>query len=224
MSGIRTLFVLLGLMAAVSVSLPVLAQAAEPAHADAGHGPEEHGGKEHGADDHGHAAKGPMTADKADVDLAVWTIVTFVVFLVVLTKAAWKPLTEGLDKRERSMRDSLAAAEEAQAKAESLLAKHQAQLAETANQVRAMLDEARRDADQTKQMIITEAQQSAEANTQRALADIEQARTAALTELFELVSKTVSSATEKVIGRSLSAEDHDRLVRESLSGLTNLKA
>jgi F-type H+-transporting ATPase subunit b len=219
MSGIRTLFVLLGLFTAVSVSLPVRAQAAEPAHADA-----EHSSGGNGAGDHGHAPKGPMTADKADVDLAVWTIVTFVVFLLVLTKAAWKPLTEGLDKRERSMRDSLAAAEEAQAKAESLLAKHESQLAETANQVRAMLDEARRDAEHSKQAILTEAQQAAEATTQRALAEIEQARTTALTELFEMVSKTVSGATEKVIGRSLSPEDHDRLVRESLAGLTNLKA
>lgn len=190
---------------------PAAAAAGEHGHGDAGHG-----------DSHGQ--RGPMTADKADVDLAVWTIVTFIVFLVVLTKAAWKPLTEGLDKRERSMRDALAAAEEARVKAEQLLTKHEAQLAETAAQVRAMLDEARRDAEASKQQIISDAQKAADANTQRALAEIEQARATALTELFELMSKTVTNATEKVIGRTLSGEDHDRLVRESLSGLTNLKA
>lgn len=196
---------------------PPAAATGDHGHADGGHGDGGHG-------DAGHAPAGPMTANKADVDLAVWTIVVFIVFLLVLTKAAWKPLTEGLDKRERSMRDALAAAEEARVKAEQLLSKHEAQLAETAAQVRAMLDEARRDADASKQQIISDAQKAADANTQRALAEIEQARAAALTELFELMSKTVTNATEKVIGRALSPEDHDRLVRESLSGLTNLKA
>jgi len=192
--------------------------------ADDAHPPAAQGEEHPPAGDHGHGQRGPMTADKADIDLAVWTVVTFVVFMLVLTKAAWKPLTEGLDKRERSMRDSLAAAEEARVKAEQLLSKHESQLAETAAQVRAMLDEARRDAETSKQQIITDAQKAAEANTQRALAEIEQARATALNELFDLMSSTVSNATEKVIGRALSPEDHDRLVRESLSGLTNLKA
>jgi F-type H+-transporting ATPase subunit b len=212
MTGLKSLVWLAAMLAGLGFAMgaPVWA---EEAHPPAAHG-----------DDHGHGQPGPMTADKADIDLAVWTVVTFVVFLLVLTKAAWKPLTEGLDKRERTMRDSLAAAEDARVKSEQMLAKHESQLAETAAQVRAMLDEARRDAETTKQQIIAEAQSAAEANTQRALAEIEQARSTALNDLFALVSNTVSNATEKVIGRALSPEDHDRLVKESLSGLTNLKA
>ena len=46
-----------------------------------------------------------------DVDLAIWTLITFVVFMFVLKKLAWGPIIEGLQKRESSMFDNVAAAE-----------------------------------------------------------------------------------------------------------------
>src|SRR5437868_1582274 len=40
-------------------------------------------------------------------DLGIWTIVIFLLLLVVLWKAAWKPMLEGLHKREASIRGSV---------------------------------------------------------------------------------------------------------------------
>jgi F-type H+-transporting ATPase subunit b len=166
---------------------------------------------------HGHEApKGPMTATKPDIDLAIWTLVTFGTFLFVLSKVAWKPLVDGLDKRELSIRDDLAAAEDARHRAEKMLAEHQAKLGDTANEVRAMLDEARKDAEHTKNDIVAAAQKEAEASKQRALVEIEQAKDQALNDLFEVMARTVSAATEQVVGRALSGEDQDRMIREAV--------
>lgn len=187
----------------------LMARAADAPAGDHGHAAGEAG--------HGHEApKGPMTATKPDIDLAIWTLVTFGTFLFVLSKVAWKPLVDGLDKRELSVRDDLAAAEDARHRAEKMLAEHQAQLANTANEVRAMLDEARRDAEHAKTEIVAAAQKEAEASKQRALAEIEQARDQALNDLFETMARTVSAATEQVVGRALSGDDQDRMIREAV--------
>src|SRR5438876_1655766 len=41
------------------------------------------------------------------LDLAIWTVVVFVILVVVLSKFAWKPMLEGLRKREESIRGAL---------------------------------------------------------------------------------------------------------------------
>ncbi|HEY0984523.1 F0F1 ATP synthase subunit B family protein, partial [Schlesneria sp.] len=94
---------------------------------------------------------------------------------------------------------------------------HELKLAKVQEEVREILAEARRDAEHTKQEILATAQKEADASRQRAIADIERSRDQALTELFDFVSTNVVNATENVIGRSLSGDDHDRLVKEALS-------
>ena len=54
-----------------------------------------------------------MTATEQDVDLAIWSLITFCVFAFVLKKYAWGPLIGGLDKREGGVLDNIAAAEAA---------------------------------------------------------------------------------------------------------------
>ena len=48
-------------------------------------------------------------------DLALWTAVVFLCLLAILWKFAWKPIAEGLDKRERNVADQIAQAEAANA-------------------------------------------------------------------------------------------------------------
>src|SRR5262245_29807260 len=78
-----------------------------------------------------------------DTDLAVWTFVVFFVLLAVLAKFAWGPITEALDKRERHIAENIAAAQRAQDDARNMLAGYERKLAGAADEVRAMLEEAR---------------------------------------------------------------------------------
>jgi F-type H+-transporting ATPase subunit b len=150
-------------------------------------------------------------------DLALWSLVTFVLFVAILARFAWKPLIAALDKREARIRDDIAAAEEARVKAEQMLAEHAQTLAKIQDEVRAILAEGRRDAERAKQEIITEAQKEAEASKQRALHEIGKARDAALKDLFDVVASQVAQATEHVLGRSLTGADQDRLIDEALA-------
>src|SRR5262249_54714150 len=124
----------LGIAALIGRTEPPLLSAAPAVEAEPGHG-------------EGEATPGPMTATRDDADLALWSLITFLIFLAVLKKYAWGPLIEGLDKRETSVLDNIAAAEAARVKAEKMLAEHAAKLEKVQDEVREIIAEARRDAE-----------------------------------------------------------------------------
>ena len=61
--------------------------------------------------------------------LIIWTIVTFLVAMLILRRYAWKPLLGALAAREEKIRSQLEQAEHAQAEAQRLLEEHQRALA-----------------------------------------------------------------------------------------------
>lgn len=150
-------------------------------------------------------------------DLAVWSFITFLVFLVVLRKFAWSPLIGALDQREHRMKQALADAESSRIKAEAMLAEHAKKLEKVQDEVKEILAEARRDAEHTKHDIVATANKEAEATRKRAVEDIEHARDLAMKELFDFVSSNVIGATEHVLGRALTDGDQTRLVQEALN-------
>ena len=115
------------------------------------------------------------------------------------------------------MKQVLADAESARVKAEGMLAEHAKKLDQVQDEVKAILAEARRDAEHTKSEIVAAANKEAEATRKRAVEDIEHARDLAVKELFDFVSSNVIGATEHVLGRALSNDDQSRLVQEALS-------
>jgi F-type H+-transporting ATPase subunit b len=169
----------------------------------------------HGAEE-AHGKSSPITWDS---DLALWSLISFSVLLLILWGTAWRPLTTGLDRREARIRQDIADADAARVKAERMLAEHEQRLARTQDEVREILAEARRDAEHTKQEILETAQRETEAMRQRAVLEIERSRDHALSELFDYVARNVADATEHVLGRSLTDQDQDRLVQEALAQL-----
>ncbi len=205
----------IGLLLTVALCLGVVpAFAADEKHpegaaAGAGDAADAHGG-------HGEAhEKGLPMNFKAD--LALWSLVTFLLFVMVLGKFAWAPLATALDQREAGIRKDIADAEANRLKTESLLREYQGRLAQAQDEVKAIIAEARRDAEHTKQDIVATAQREAEATRQRSITEIERARDAALGEIFDFVAKNVVQATEQVLQRHLTGDDHERLVRDALS-------
>src|SRR5262249_36194547 len=80
------------------------------------------------------------------LDLALWTVVVFLLLLFVLKKYAWKPMLEGLQKREENIRAALEEAQRARDEAQKVREQLQAEMNQAAQKVRDMMDAARRDA------------------------------------------------------------------------------
>ena len=113
------------------------------------------------------AAAGGADPLTLNPDLAIWTLVVFLVLLAVLKAFAWGPIVNALQAREQGITDQISAAAAKHEEAKLLLVEHEARLAAAADDVRAMLEEARRDAEHTKQEIVNEARAAADAERQR---------------------------------------------------------
>ena len=154
------------------------------------------------------------------LDLALWSLVVFVLFLFVLKKFAWAPMIEGLDKREAGILKAISDAEEGRRKSQVLLAEYEQKLKVAEQTVQAMVAEARRDAERTGQDLKADAQREVEAIRDRAKDDIRQAKDTALTEVFTQMNSQILRATEHVLGRALQDVDQDRLVGEALAQIS----
>ena len=61
---------------------------------------------------------------RVEPGLLLWTIITFIVLLTILWKAAWKPVVEALDARAEKVRSDIENADRSRQQAEKLLAQH----------------------------------------------------------------------------------------------------
>jgi F-type H+-transporting ATPase subunit b len=163
---------------------------------------------------HASASTDPMSFDP---DLAIFTFIVFLILLVVLRKFAWGPIMTALERREHNIAKHISQAERNHEQARQLLAEYEQKLAGAANEVRELLEEARRDAEATKQAILAEARQGAEAEKARALRDIESATDAALESLARRGSELAVELAGKIVQAKLTAEDHDRLIQDALA-------
>lgn len=168
-----------------------------------------------GHSQNGHAEGGVPIDFK--MDLALWSLVVFVLFLLVLKKFAWLPMIEGLDRREDGIRKAISDAEEGRLKSQILLAEYEQRLKVAEQTVQGMISEAERDAERTKQDMIASAKREVEAVRDRAKDDIRQAKDTALVEVFTQMNSQIVRATEHVLGRALQDVDQDRLVNEALA-------
>ena len=167
--------------------------------------------------DHSDAAGKTPSPLTSDPDLAIFTAIVFLVLLVLLWWVAWGPITEALQVRENSIAGEIAAANLKHEDAKRLLAAHEAKLATAADEIRELLEEARRDAEHTKQEILSEAKSAALAERERAVREVELARDAALKQLAETSANMAIKLASSAVRQNLTAEQQSRIVRESLS-------
>ena len=152
-------------------------------------------------------------------DLTIYTIVVFLILLAVLYKFAWPNIREGLDKRAGAITQARDDAVKAREEAEAIRADLAAQMADAQGKIRAMLDEARRDADVLRQTEKEAGVKDAQIERDRATREIESAKDAALQEIYLQAVDLASLMSSKAIGREISPADHTRLVDESLAEL-----
>jgi len=157
-----------------------------------------------------------------DPGLFLWTILTFLVLLVLLARFAWKPLLALLDRREEMIRQSLDDADKAkqelqrlQQESKAILSKARVEaqsiLAKSRSQAEKLKGELRQEAKVQADSILRDAEKQIQVETEKAIAVIK-------TEVVDL-SLLVAS---KLIKRNLSKEDNQSLIEESLKQVESL--
>src|SRR5437016_8956680 len=122
------------------------------------------------------------------LDLTIWTIVIFLLLFLVLrfvklpgaSAPAWVMMLQGLRKREQSILQAIEDAKKARADAEAIKAQYQNQLTKAQDEVRAIIEEGRRNSQQIAEEMINKAKAESQAERERLRREMEMARTQAL--------------------------------------------
>lgn len=150
-------------------------------------------------------------------DLAVWTAVVFVVLMLVLGKFAWGPISQGLNKREQGIASQIAQAEQANQQAKDLLAQYEQKLVASREEVRGILEQGRRDAEQVGREMLDKSRADAQAEQQRALRQIDAATSSALKELADRSATLAVELAGKIMQAKINPADHAKLIEQAVA-------
>jgi F-type H+-transporting ATPase subunit b len=164
-------------------------------------------------------AAGGNSVFAGDVGNALWTLVIFVLVLVVLGRYAWGPILRGLQAREDFIRQALETAKRERDEAEARLREYEERLAAARVEATAIVEQGRRDAEAVKKKIEEQAKVEADRMIERAKREIALAAEAAGKELYGLAARLATDIASRVIGREVKPEDHQRLIAESIEEL-----
>jgi len=171
---------------------------------------------------HGNASSQLHAAQELRFDLALATFLVFLLLVAILTKFAWGPIVAGLARREETIAAQMAEARQAAETARKQLAEYERKLAAATEEARAIMGQARQDAENVKDKIVAEAQAVAQKERERAVADIASAKNEALREIAAKSVSTAVALAGNIIRREVKPEDHERLISESLQQFSKL--
>jgi F-type H+-transporting ATPase subunit b len=151
------------------------------------------------------------------VGLIIWTIITFLVVLLVLKKFAWPQLLASLDEREKRISDALTAAEQARQEAEEVLQEHRQKIAAAEEEARKIVAAAREAGANVRQTIVSQAREEAERMLDQARTSIESEKRAAIAELRRETANLAVQAAGVLIDANLDDEKNRGLVDDLIA-------
>jgi len=158
----------------------------------------------------------PLTPDFVTMGV---TLVVFGLLLLILYVAAWKPILAGLRKREDGIFAARDEATKVKHEVEELRVKLNAEFAAANDRIRAMMDEARKDADALKASEREVGKKEAATELDRARRQIATETEAAMQQLRQQAVELAGLMATKAVRRNLSLGDKQALLQESMEEL-----
>lgn len=158
-----------------------------------------------------------------DLGNIFWTLLTFVVVLVVLGRFAWGPILGALKKREDFIRESLEQAKKEREDSEAKHREYNEKLAAARAEATAIVEEGRRDAEAVRHQIEADTRNETSATIERAKREIGIATDTAVKELYELTGKLATEIASRLIRKELDQREHERLIAESIEELSKVE-
>jgi F-type H+-transporting ATPase subunit b len=160
---------------------------------------------------------------KVDPGLLLWTVITFLVLLLILWKAAWKPIVGALDARAERIHSDIDNAEKARQESEKVLAEYKALLAKEREESAQIVARANEEGEKIERDIIEKAGVEAHELLERTKKELAIAKEAALDELKAEIVLLSTEIASKIIERNLNPDDQSSIVRETLNRIETVQ-
>ena len=148
--------------------------------------------------------------------LYIWSLVIFLLVLLILKKYAWTPLLDFLDQREKEISDSLAMAESAKADLEKVKEESEKILNEAKNQGKSIVSDSKQKAEDSANKILNDAQAKSDEFVLDAKKKIDVEKKKAIKEIKEEVVGLSLDLASQVLQRNVKDEDNKKFVDSSL--------
>lgn len=158
-----------------------------------------------------------------DTGLLIWTIVTFLLLVFILKKAAWKPILDAINQREGKIREDLDRAERSQKEAEALRLKYESQLNEAQRSIQEMVSQARKDGEKVRADMLNAAKEESERLMEKGRRDLAGETDRLKSELRNEVAGLSLQIAEKVLGRSVDKKLQEDVLKDSLHSIAEVK-
>lgn len=141
----------------------------------------------------------------------------FLVLLFILRAVAYKPLLRMMDQRSERIRNDLDEARRLREETERDRETYRTQMSRARDEARSILEEANNVAARIREQAILDAESQNHATLQRARDEIVREKEHAIAELRREVGDLAIRVATQVVGRSIDANDQQRLVEEALA-------
>lgn len=149
--------------------------------------------------------------------LMIWTLVLFFFTMWVLSKVAFPRIQEALEKRANAIAENIEASERQRQEADELLQEYRKRLKEAREQADEIMARARK----ASEVAVSEARDEGKTRREELVAaarkDIEAETRRSLEQIRKEVADLTVLATEKVTRKTLTDDDHQRLIEDALS-------
>ena len=151
--------------------------------------------------------------------LMIWTIVTFLILVVILRLVAWKPILALLEARERKIRDDIDTASKNRKETEKVLTDLQAKLDGARKEANEIVAGARTAAEKVREETIAKAREESGQLIEKAKAEIQLEGEKAAQALKEQFAELAVQAAGQIIGKTLSPDEHLEIIRKTIGDI-----
>jgi F-type H+-transporting ATPase subunit b len=153
---------------------------------------------------------------KPEFGLSFWTILVFIILVVILAKYVWKPILVAINQREQKIKGDIESAEKARKEAEEIKASIENRFKELDKEIAERISAAVSDANAEKEKIIKNAQAQANRIIETAKKDLENYKKDIEGDIEKKLVETSSLIASKVLAEIVDKKLDDKILEVSL--------
>lgn len=166
---------------------------------------------------------GTRTFMKPDTGLMVWTLVIFVLLMIVLSKYAFGPITAAVEAREKALEDAIEGAKRDRDAAAKLLQEHQAAIDAARGEAQKIIADGRAVGEKMRTDMLEQTRKEQQDMLERARREIGSEKDKAILQLRREAVDLALAGASKVIEQNLESQKNRELVESYLASIGSLK-
>ena len=150
---------------------------------------------------------------------SIWVAISFILFLALISKPAWKFITSSLDKKINEIRRKIEEATKLREEAQDILAAHKRKLSDAEKEADDIINQAREEAQRLRTRLTEDLENALQRREKLAMDRIAQAENDAQEEVRALTTDIALAAARSLLADAVQNEKADALINDAIKEL-----